>query len=104
MGNELRQLDNELKKVMAYANDKKLTPAIVERVVGNVRERDIFEMIDAVGTGNLIEAVRMFCVNCWLKGKPLKIFGAPGPTISTFVENESVPDRAKISLSLSDCS
>ncbi len=73
VGNELRQLDNELKKVMAYASDKELTPAIVERVVGNVRERDIFEMIDAVSTGNLIEAVRMLRQLLVEGEEPLKI-------------------------------
>ncbi|GAK61251.1 DNA polymerase III, delta subunit [Candidatus Vecturithrix granuli] len=73
VGNELRQLDNELKKVVAYASDKELTPAVVERVVGNVRERDIFEMIDAVSTGNLVDALRILRQLLTEGEEPLKI-------------------------------
>lgn len=73
VGNELRQLDNELKKIVAYANDKELTPAIIERVVGDVRERDIFEMIDAVSTGNLVDALKMLRQLLIEGEEPLKI-------------------------------
>lgn len=73
VGNELRQLDNELKKVIAYTHDGELTPAVVERVVGDVRERDIFEMIDAVSNGNLSEALRILHQLLIEGEEPLKI-------------------------------
>lgn len=73
VGNELRQLDNELKKVMAYAHDGEITPAVVERVVGDVRERDIFEMINAVSSGNLSEALRILHQLLVEGEEPLKI-------------------------------
>lgn len=59
VGNDLRQLDNELKKVIAYTNTKEITPDIVQRVVGDIRERDIFELVDAIGVGNTADALRI---------------------------------------------
>ena len=73
VGNELRQLDNELKKVIAYTHDGEITPAVVERVVGDVRARDIFEMIDAVSMGNLSEALRILNQLLIEGEEPLKI-------------------------------
>ncbi len=59
VGNNLRQLDNELKKIIAYTSHKEITPDTVQQVVGDIRERDIFELVDAVGAGNMIEALRI---------------------------------------------
>ncbi len=73
VGNELRQLDNELKKVFAYANEKALTTDIVEKVVGDVRERNIFELVDAVGSGNVINALRILNQLLIEGEQPLKI-------------------------------
>ena len=59
VGNDLRQLDNELKKVIAYTNSKELTSNAVQQVVGDIREHDIFELVDALSAGNIIEALRI---------------------------------------------
>ena len=74
VGNELRQLDNELKKVIAYANAKDITTAIVQQVVGDVRERDVFELVDAIGTGNIIHALKILRQLLTEGEEPLKIF------------------------------
>lgn len=52
-------MDNELKKIIAYTNTTELTSDVIQRVVGDIRERDIFELVDAVSTGNIIEALRI---------------------------------------------
>lgn len=59
VGNDLRQLDNELKKIIAYAKTEEISLEIVHQVVGDIRERDIFELVDSVGAGNVIEALRI---------------------------------------------
>ena len=59
VGNDLRQLDNELKKIIAYTNNTEITSDVIQRVVGDIRERDIFELVDAVSTGNIIDALRI---------------------------------------------
>ncbi|PIE33908.1 DNA polymerase III subunit delta [candidate division KSB3 bacterium] len=59
VGNDLRQLDNELKKIIAYASTKEISSAIVGQVTGDIRERDIFELVDAIGKGNIIESLRI---------------------------------------------
>lgn len=73
VGNELRQLDNELKKVIAYANAKEITTAIVQQVVGDVRERDVFELVDAISTGNIIHALKILRQLLIEGEEPLKI-------------------------------
>lgn len=73
VGNDLRQLDNELKKVIAYTNSKEITPDAVEKVVGDIRERDIFELVDAVSAGNVIESLRILNQLLIEGEQPLKI-------------------------------
>ncbi|MCP4405234.1 MAG: DNA polymerase III subunit delta [bacterium] len=57
VGNDLRQLDNELKKIVAYSHSREIDPEVVQQVVGNIRERDVFELVDALGSGDAIEAL-----------------------------------------------
>lgn len=57
VGNDLRQLDNELKKIIAYSKSREISPEVVQQVVGDIRERDIFELVDALGNGDTIEAL-----------------------------------------------
>ena len=73
VGNDLRQLDNELKKVIAYTNSKEITSAVVQQVVGDIREHDIFELVDAVSIGNVIEALRILNQLLTEGEQPLKI-------------------------------
>lgn len=73
VGNDLRQLDNELKKIGAYAQHKEITMETVQRVVGDIRERDIFELVDAVGAGKLADALRSLNQLLIEGEEPLKI-------------------------------
>lgn len=60
VGNRLRDLHNEIEKTVAYVGEK---PVIeledVEGVVSEVRTRTIFELTDAIGTRNSLEALRI---------------------------------------------
>jgi DNA polymerase-3 subunit delta len=73
VGNDLRQLDNELKKIIAYTSTKEITSQIVQQVVGDIRERDIFELVDAVGGGKVIDALRILNQLLIEGEQPLKI-------------------------------
>jgi DNA polymerase-3 subunit delta len=58
VGNRLRELHNEIEKVVAYVGEK---PVIelgdVEELVSEVKTRTIFELTDAIGTRNSLEAL-----------------------------------------------
>ncbi len=60
VGNRLRDLHNEIEKTVAYVGEK---PVIeledVEEIVSVVRTRTIFELTDAIGTRNSLEALRI---------------------------------------------
>ncbi|PID56057.1 DNA polymerase III subunit delta [candidate division KSB3 bacterium] len=56
-GNDLRRLDSELKKIIAYAKGREISPKLVEQVVGNIREGDVFELVDALGNGDTMTAL-----------------------------------------------
>ncbi len=73
VGNDLRQLDNELQKVIAYSNSKEITSNIVQQVVGDIRERDIFELVNAAGAGTIVEALRILNQLLIEGEQPLKI-------------------------------
>lgn len=48
----LRKLDNELEKLAAYANGRRIEPADVELLVGDEEVSDMFKFIDAVSVGD----------------------------------------------------
>jgi len=58
VGNRLRELHNEIEKAVAYVGEK---PVIelgdVEELVSEVKTRTIFELTDAIGTRNSLEAL-----------------------------------------------
>ncbi|MCC7355544.1 MAG: DNA polymerase III subunit delta [Anaerolineae bacterium] len=58
VGSQLRLLDQELDKLMAYAPDRTITPADVRLLVPATREANIFEMVEALGRGDGKLAVR----------------------------------------------
>ena len=100
VGNNLRQLDNELKKIIAYVKTGEISLDIVQQVVGDIREHDIFELVDAVGAGNVIEALRILN-QLLIEGEPpLKIlmmvvrqFRLLWKVKATLVEKKSMPPR-----------
>ncbi len=73
VGNNLRQLDNELKKVIAFSGHKEITPEMVLQVVGDIRARNIFELVDVIGSGNAVEALRILNQLLIEGEQPLKI-------------------------------
>jgi len=60
VGNRLRDLHNEIEKAVAYVGEK---PVIelgdVEELVSEVKTRTIFELTDAIGMRNSLEALRI---------------------------------------------
>jgi DNA polymerase-3 subunit delta len=60
VGNRLRDLHNEIEKVVVYVGKK---PVIelddVEEVISEVKTRTIFELTDAIGMRNSVEALRI---------------------------------------------
>jgi DNA polymerase-3 subunit delta len=60
VGNRLRDLHNEIEKVVVYVGEK---PVIelgdVEEVVSEVKTRTIFELTDAIGMRDSLEALRI---------------------------------------------
>jgi DNA polymerase-3 subunit delta len=60
VGNRLRDLHNEIEKVVVYVGEK---PVIeledVEEMVSEVKTRTIFELTDAIGMRNTLEALRI---------------------------------------------
>lgn len=59
LGNNLRLLDNELEKLALYADGQPITLDDVEALVPQVREAVVFELVDALGTGNPKVALRL---------------------------------------------
>jgi DNA polymerase-3 subunit delta len=60
VGNRLRDLHNEIEKVVVFVGEK---PVIelgdVEEVISEVKTRTIFELTDAIGMRNAVEALRI---------------------------------------------
>lgn len=59
VGNQLRTLDNEIEKLALYADGHTVTVEDVELLVPEVREAIVFELVDALGTGNPRAALRL---------------------------------------------
>jgi DNA polymerase-3 subunit delta len=60
VGNNLRELDNELEKVMlAAGSGAKITVAQVEKVVGVSREFTSFQLCDRIGEKNMAKALEI---------------------------------------------
>ena len=52
-GNDLRRADNELVKLVSYVNEERpITEADVELLTPYVAEANVFDMVDALATGN----------------------------------------------------
>jgi DNA polymerase-3 subunit delta len=59
VGDDLRQLDQELIKLADYAAGKTVTRADVRLLVAATRAASIFELVDALGTGDTPRAARL---------------------------------------------
>jgi DNA polymerase-3 subunit delta len=60
VGNSLRELANEIDKVMIAVGDKQnITPADIEHVVGVSREFSVFELANKTGEKNLPKALEI---------------------------------------------
>lgn len=51
-GSDLRRADNELVKLVSYADGRAITEADVELLTPYVAEANVFDMVDALATGN----------------------------------------------------
>jgi DNA polymerase-3 subunit delta len=60
VGNDLRLLDQEIEKLLTYTGEETpITERDVQALVSYVREADIFQMVDALGTRNSREAMKL---------------------------------------------
>jgi DNA polymerase-3 subunit delta len=59
VGDDLRQLDQELIKLADYAGGKEVTSADVRRLVPATRTASVFELVDALGLGNMPAAGKL---------------------------------------------
>ena len=73
VGNDLRQLENELQKITAFLPGKEITPEAVRQVVGDVRERDVFELMEAMSTRDVAKALKILAQLLTEGEEPLKI-------------------------------
>ncbi len=59
VGNNLRQLHNELEKLTCYSEGSVITAADVEIMVSKTAELSIFDLVDAVGERNYSKAIKL---------------------------------------------
>jgi DNA polymerase III subunit delta len=59
VGDDLRQLDQELIKLADYAGGKEVNSADVRRLVPATRTASVFELVDALGSGNMAAAGKL---------------------------------------------
>jgi DNA polymerase-3 subunit delta len=59
VGDDLRQLDQELTKLADYAAGRTVTQADVRLLVAATRAASIFELVDSLGTGNTARAASL---------------------------------------------
>jgi DNA polymerase-3 subunit delta len=57
-GDNRRQLELEIDKLLLYAGDRQVTEADVESLTSRTREADVFELVDCVGRQQADEALR----------------------------------------------
>ena len=57
-GEDLRQLESEIDKLLLYAGDRQVSVADAEAVTSRTREADVFELVDCVGRRQSDEALR----------------------------------------------
>jgi len=76
VGDELRQLDQELIKLADYAPDRTITREDVRRLVSATRAASVFEMVDALGLGEASTAGRLMKHALDADGEPpLRLIG-----------------------------
>lgn len=57
VGNDLWQLDQEIKKLVAFKNQKKINKEEIEKIVSTETAINIFQIIDAIALGKTKEAI-----------------------------------------------
>lgn len=70
VGDELRQLDQELIKLADYAGDRTVTREDVRRLVAATRAASVFDLVDALGLGDAGIAGRLMQHTLDLDGEP----------------------------------
>jgi DNA polymerase-3 subunit delta len=59
VGNDLRQLDQEIEKLLVFAGDRLVTTEDVHLLVSRARETSIFDLVDCVGRRETDRALRL---------------------------------------------
>jgi len=60
VGNDLWQLDAEIKKLANYKKNQEITAADVDLLIKGKFNDDIFQLMDAIGTKNRVKALKLF--------------------------------------------
>jgi len=93
-GNKLRQLDQEIQKLLAHANwSRPVTPEDVASLVSEALQGDLFGMVDALAAGNgkraIVEMHRLID-----QGKaPLELFGMIVRQFRLMIEIKELAER-----------
>ena len=76
VGHNLRLLDQELSKLLAYsANARAISAADINLLVSGARERSVFEMVEALANGNSKQAIILLQTLLEAGEQPLGILG-----------------------------
>lgn len=76
VGDDLRQLDQELIKLADYAGGRAVTRADVRKLVAATRAASVFELVDALGLGEASTAARLLQHALDVDGEqPLRLLG-----------------------------
>ena len=60
VGRDLRMLDQEIEKLLLYADGRPVSKEDVQLLVSRAREPDIFALVDSVGRRQIAQALRLF--------------------------------------------
>lgn len=73
-GSELRLLDKEMEKLALYVGaGGRITADVIERLASRTLEHDVFALVEAVVSGNLSEAFRIFYDHLKTGEEPIKL-------------------------------
>jgi DNA polymerase III subunit delta len=72
-GNDLRMLDQECRKLAAYAGKEEITPEMVEQLVPRTLEHDVFKLVDCVARQKTDEALSILYDLLYQREEPIRI-------------------------------
>lgn len=65
VGDDQTRLDREIEKLVTYSLDEEITPATVQALVSEVRDENIFHLVEAIGRGDRRDALALARTLLW---------------------------------------